>query len=131
MADVNRGNRPLSPHLQVYRLPMSATTSIFIRITGVGLALSFALIVCWLFAAATGPKAFAHVSGLLTSWFGVAILICSLWGLFYHLLGGLRHLVFDLGYGLSIKSANLMGWIMVVGSFVLTLLTLLALGVFA
>lgn len=124
MSDMKRGNRPLSPHLTIYRPQMSSITSIFVRITGVGLTLGFLLIVWWLLAAATGPGYFAFVDGLLTSWLGVLIMVASLWALWYHALGGVRHLIWDMGYGFELKTADMMGYVMIGGSFILTLLTL-------
>ncbi|MEE8454346.1 MAG: succinate dehydrogenase, cytochrome b556 subunit, partial [Limibaculum sp.] len=73
MADVNRGKRPLSPHLQIYRPQLTMVLSIFHRMTGVGLALGAVLVVWWLIAAATGPEYFATVDGLLTSWVGLLV----------------------------------------------------------
>ena len=70
MADLNRGNRPLSPHLQIYRPQLTSVLSIFHRMTGVGLTLGVVLLVWWLIAAATSPEYFAVVDGLLTSWLG-------------------------------------------------------------
>lgn len=127
MSDMNRGNRPLSPHLTIYRPQMSSITSIFVRLTGIGLTLGFLLIVWWLLAAATGPGYFAFVDGLLTSWLGILVMVVSLWALWYHFLGGVRHLIWDMGYGFEIKTADMMGYVMIGGSFVLTLLTLVIL----
>lgn len=124
MADVNRGKRPLSPHLTIYRPQISSMSSIFIRITGVGLLVSFIMIVVWIGAAAVSEECFAKVNAFVTSWFGQLILIASLWGLWYHFLGGIRHLVFDLGYGFDLKTADMMGWVMIIGSFIMTALTL-------
>ena len=73
MADVNRGNRPLSPHLQVYRLPLVSNISIITRITGVGLIVGLTLIVWWFVAGAYSPEYFASADWLLSSWFGTLI----------------------------------------------------------
>lgn len=127
MSDMNRANRPLSPHLTIYRPQMSSMTSIFVRLTGIGLALGFVLIVWWLLAAASGPDYFATVNNCLTSWVGQLILIPSLWALWYHMLGGIRHLIWDLGYGFDVNTADMMGYVMIGGSFVLTILTLIIL----
>jgi succinate dehydrogenase / fumarate reductase cytochrome b subunit len=127
MSEMNRGNRPLSPHLTIYRPQMSSITSIFVRLTGIGLTLGFVLVIWWLLAAATGPGYFAFVDGLLTSWLGILIWVLSLWALWYHFLGGVRHLIWDMGYGFEIKTADMMGYVMIGGSFVLTLLTLVIL----
>lgn len=124
MADVNRGNRPLSPHLQVYRLPVTAVTSILTRVTGHAMLAGILLLTWWLAAAAAGPDAFACADGVLRSWFGFLVMAGSLWSLWYHFLAGIRHMIYDSGNGLDIKSANLMSWIVVFGSVALTLLCL-------
>ena len=125
MADVNRGNRPLSPHLQIYRPQMTSISSIFTRITGNALLVSALLVVWWFLAAATSPEAFARADGVITSWFGVIVMTLSLWALWYHSLAGLRHLIWDTGRGLDIETAEKMGWAIFGGSAVLTVLTLL------
>jgi succinate dehydrogenase / fumarate reductase cytochrome b subunit len=122
MADVNPGNRPLSPHLQIYRPQISSVLSILHRITGVGLALGAVLVVWWLLAAATGPEYFATVDGLLTSWIGHLVLLGVTWALAYHLLNGIRHLFWDMGYGFEIETVDKTGWAVVIGSAVLTVL---------
>jgi succinate dehydrogenase / fumarate reductase cytochrome b subunit len=125
MADVNRGNRPLSPHLQIYRPQLTSVTSIFVRITGNALIVAALLVVWWFLAAATGPEAFATADAVLRSWFGDLVLFLSLWALWYHMLGGIRHLVWDSGRGLDLDSSYLMGYIMIGGSVALTILTVL------
>ena len=125
MADVNRGNRPLSPHLSIYRMAITMLVSILNRITGAGMALAAILIVWWLMASASGADYFATVDGFLTSWFGLLILVGSLWALWFHFLGGLRHLFMDFGLGYEIKTVNMTGWIVAVGSVVLTILSLI------
>lgn len=125
MADVNRGNRPLSPHLTIYRPQMTTISSIFTRITGNALLVAALLVVWWFLAAATSPEAFARADGVITSWFGTLVMVLSLWALWYHSLAGLRHLVWDTGRGLDIETAEKMGWGVFGGSAVLTILTLL------
>ena len=127
MADVNRGNRPLSPHLQIYRWQIPILTSILTRITGNALIISAIICVWWLLAAASGPKYYGLVNGIITSWFGDLVLALSALGLWYHLLAGLRHLWFDSGRGLDIPTAEKLGIACLVGSVVLTLLTILVL----
>jgi len=122
MSDVNRGDRPLSPHLTIYRPQITSALSIFHRLTGVALTLGMALAVWWLLAAATSPEYFAMVDGLLTSWFGLLILLCSTWALAYHLLNGARHLIWDMGYGLDLKDVTRSGYAVLAGSGALTLL---------
>lgn len=127
MADVNRGNRPLSPHLTIYRVQWTSTTSILTRITGNALILAALLFVWWLIAAATGPQAFARADHVITSWFGRIVMVLSLWALWYHSLAGIRHLIWDSGRMLDIARAELAGKVIVGGSFVLTILTVLIL----
>ncbi len=127
MADDTPGNRPLSPHLEVYRLEINMVTSIVNRITGVGMALAALLIVWWLIAAASSASYYAFVDGLLTSWIGLIVLVGSLWALWFHFLAGLRHIWMDFGYGYEIETVNMSGWVLVVGSVVLTALSLLIL----
>ena len=125
MADVNRGNRPLSPHLQIYRKQLNSATSILNRITGIAMLGSALLIVWWLLAAATGKAYFDLVDGLMTSMLGDVMMTLSVLGLWYHTLGGLRHLIWDTGRGLELETADRMGWAMIVGAVVLTILTLI------
>ena len=127
MADVNRGNRPLSPHLQVYRIQMTSVSSIFIRITGNALIVASLLIVWWLLAAATSESYFALVDAVIRSWFGKLVMLGSIWAVWYHLLGGLRHLYYDSGRGLDIPTAEKLGWGMFIGSALLTVITILVL----
>jgi len=125
MADVNRGNRPLSPHLQIYRKQLNSATSILNRITGIAMLGSALLIVWWLLAAATGKAYFDLVDGLMTSLLGDVVMTLSVLGLWYHTLGGLRHLIWDTGSGLELEAADRMGWAMIAGAVVLTILTLI------
>lgn len=125
MADVNRGNRPLSPHLQVYRLPLSAITSILTRITGHALVVGIVLIVWWLVAAVSSAGAFARADWVMRSWLGFIILTGSMWALWYHLLAGLRHLFYDAGHGLEIEQAEKSSVAILAGSVVLAVLTLI------
>ena len=125
MADVNRGNRPLSPHLTIYRPQMTSISSIFVRITGNALLAATLLLIAWLLAASTSAVAFDWVQCVITSWFGDLVLLLSLWALWYHTLGGLRHLIWDTGRGLELKTAERMGWMVIMGSLLLTALTVI------
>ena len=125
MADVNRGERPLSPHLTIYRPQLTSVTSILTRITGTGLLLGALLVVWWFLAAATSPAYFAVADGVITSWFGDLVMTLSLWALWYHALAGLRHLYWDTGRGLEVETAEKMGIAIIVLSVVLTILTLI------
>ncbi|MFN3143827.1 MAG: succinate dehydrogenase, cytochrome b556 subunit [Paracoccaceae bacterium] len=123
MADVNRGNRPLSPHLQIYRMPLTAITSILTRITGNALIVGALLIVWWLLAASSSPEYFAIADGVITSWFGDLVMTLSVLALWYHTLAGVRHLIWDTGRGLDLPTAEKLGWACLIGSVVLTVLT--------
>ena len=125
MADVNRGNRPLSPHLQVYRLPLAAVTSILTRITGHALVAGIVLIVWWLVAAVTGPGAFAVADWVVRSWLGFIVLAGSACALWYHTLAGIRHLFYDAGHGLEIGQAERSSKLIIAGSVVLTLISII------
>ncbi|MBK1673800.1 succinate dehydrogenase, cytochrome b556 subunit [Ectothiorhodospira shaposhnikovii] len=115
-------NRPLSPHLQVYRPQMTSVLSILHRITGVILSIASLILVYWLAALAAGPEAFARVESLLHGWIGIAILIPVTLALFYHLCTGIRHLVWDAGIALTIKGVYVTGWIALATTLLLTLI---------
>lgn len=118
-AAVNRGNRPLSPHLQVYRLPLSGIMSIVHRITGVGNAIGAVLVAWWFIAAATGRDSFGFIDGLLTSWIGHLMLLGFAFSLTYHLCNGVRHLIWDIGYGFEIEEIKLSGLVVLAAAAVL------------
>ncbi len=111
-------DRPLSPHLQVYRLPLTALLSITHRLTGVGLALGAVGLVAWLAAAATGPAWFATVSAAMGSLVGRVVLFGFTWALFYHLSNGIRHLFWDAGFGFELGHARLSGLVVLAVSLV-------------
>jgi succinate dehydrogenase / fumarate reductase, cytochrome b subunit len=125
MAEAKRVERPLSPHLQIYRPQLTAITSILTRITGNGLIVATILAVWWLLAAATSPEYFAVANAVVTSWFGDLVFTASLWAIWYHYLAGLRHLYFDAGKGLDIPTAEKLGWACIGGSVVLTIITII------
>lgn len=125
MADVNRGNRPLSPHLQVYRLPVAAVASIMTRITGHALVAGLLLLVWWLVAAVSGPRAFAAADWVVRSWVGFIVLTGSAWALWFHTLSGIRHLFYDAGMGLMVDDARRASWAIIIGSVVLTMISLI------
>jgi len=124
MAESTEVERPLSPHLQIYRPQMTSISSILTRITGNALIVAAFLIVWWLLAAATSESYFATADAVLTSWFGDLVMTLSLWAVWYHYLAGLRHLYFDAGKGLEIETAERLGWACIIGSVVLTVITL-------
>lgn len=124
MADVNRGKRPLSPHLTIYRPQLTSITSILTRITGNALVLGALLIVWWLLAAAMSVEAFAVADWAITSIWGKVIMQGSIWALWYHTLAGVRHLIWDNAVGLDLEVAYILGWTVVIGSAVMTIVTI-------
>ena len=122
MADVNRGNRPLSPHLTIYRPQLTSMSSIMVRITGIAALGVALLVVWWLLAAATSESAFAFIDGLMRSWLGDLVMLGAAWAIFYHMLGRLRHVVWDFGYCLEVETSEKLGIGMFMGATVLTVL---------
>lgn len=116
-------NRPLSPHLQIYRLPLVALMSISHRITGVALAAGTLLLALWLGAAAYGPDSFDLVSDLLGSWLGMLILFGFSVAFNYHLCNGLRHLVWDAGRGFALTTVKTSNRLVLAGTVLLTAAT--------
>jgi succinate dehydrogenase / fumarate reductase cytochrome b subunit len=114
-------DRPLSPHIQIYRWQLTSVLSILHRATGVGLSAGTILLVWWLVAAASGPDSYEGVQEFLGSWLGLLLLFLWTWSLFYHLCNGIRHLVWDSGHALDLKSTYLGGWVVVGATAALTL----------
>jgi len=127
MADVNRGNRPLSPHLMIYRPQWTSISSIFVRITGNALIVGALLAVWWFAALAAGPDAYARANGFITSWLGDLIMLGSVACIWYHTLGGVRHLIWDSGHMLDVEKSELFAQAMVVGTVLLTIFTIIVL----
>lgn len=122
MADVNRGNRPLSPHLTIYRPQLTSMSSILVRITGIGLLGMSIFVIWWLIAASTSETAFLFIDGLMRSFVGDLILLAATWGFFYHMLGRLRHVLWDFGYCLDVSVSEKLALGMFALATVLTLL---------
>ena len=120
------GNRPLSPHLQVYRPQITSVLSILHRLTGVVLAIGGVLLTYWLVSAAYGPAAFARAQAFLGSWFGQLILLGFTFSLFYHLCNGIRHLAWDIGWGFELPKLRASGIAVVVVSLGLTVISWIA-----
>jgi succinate dehydrogenase / fumarate reductase cytochrome b subunit len=114
--------RPLSPHLQVYKLIPTMAMSIVHRITGAALYFGTILVAWWLIAAASGPDYFAFVNGFFGSWFGILVMFGYTWVLIHHMLGGLRHFAWDMGHLFEKHTATKLAWATIIGSAVLTLL---------
>jgi len=114
--------RPLSPHLQIYRPMLTMMMSIFHRITGSALYVGTLLFAWWLIAAAMGPEAFATASAFFDSLIGRLVLFFYTWALLHHMLGGLRHLVWDTIHGLQIPTVEFTARAAIIGSLSLTIL---------
>ena len=119
-------DRPLSPHLQVYRPQLTSVLSISHRATGVALAVGALVLVWWLLAAAIGPSAYATMQGFVGSWLGMLLLVGWTYSLFFHLCNGVRHLAWDTGYGLDLPTTYATGWAVVAVSAGLTVIAVIA-----
>lgn len=123
MADAKTpAERPLSPHLQIYKPMLTMMMSIFHRVTGAALYFGTVLLAWWLIAAATGPDYFEFVNNLFGSFIGRLVLFGYSWALFHHMLGGMRHLVWDTGRGFELPTIEYMAWVTLIGSLSLTVI---------
>lgn len=118
----SQAERPLSPHLQIYRPMLTMMMSIAHRVSGAANAVGFLLLTWWLVAIASGPEAYAIVSQFLGSIAGRTLLFLFSWGLIHHMLGGIRHLIWDTGHGLDKTSIEVFAWATIIGSITLTAL---------
>jgi len=119
---MNDSKNPLSPHLQIYRWHISSLLSITHRISGVINLLALVLIFFWLVVLSLGENNYELFLLIINSFFGKFILIGFTWSMTFHLLSGVRHLIWDLGYGFEIKTANISGMIVIISSLVLTII---------
>jgi len=115
--------RPMSPHLQVYKLPITAKLSILHRGTGGALFLGLILMIAALASAASGPESWASMHSFLSGFFGQLIIFGFTFALYYHACNGVRHLFWDIGKGLDLENARKSGIAVLIASVVLTLLT--------
>lgn len=114
-------DRPLSPHLSVYKWGPHMLVSILHRVTGAGLAtVGAAALVWWLVAAASGEEAYESFAGVATSWVGIIVAVGLSWAFFQHLLSGLRHLVMDIGAGFEIQRNKFWATMTLAGALLLT-----------
>jgi succinate dehydrogenase / fumarate reductase cytochrome b subunit len=120
MAAPRQIERPLSPHLQIYRFTITMAMSILHRITGFGLYAGTALLAWWLIAAASGPEAYAVFMGVAGSWIGQLVLFGFTWALIHHLLSGIRYLFWDAILAFDLKTADFISWAALIGGLVLT-----------
>jgi len=119
---MEKSQRPLSPHLQIYRPQLTSVLSITHRATGVALVIGTLVLVYWLLAVAAGAEAYASAQHLLGSWFGRIVLLGFSFALFFHLCNGVRHLFWDAGLGFELKTAYASGTAVVIVSVVMTVL---------
>ncbi|MCB1379635.1 MAG: succinate dehydrogenase, cytochrome b556 subunit [Alphaproteobacteria bacterium] len=122
MAETKPVARPLSPHLQIYRPMLTMMMSIVHRVTGGALYFGIILLVWWFSAAATSDGYFDMVQGFFGHWFGRIVLLGFTWTLVHHMLGGLRHLLWDTGHGFDLKKVEFLARANLVGSIAITLL---------
>ena len=113
--------RPLSPHLSIYRPLINMVMSILHRLTGMSLYFGTLLLAAWLIAAAMGESQFDFVNALFGHPIGKLVLFGYTWALAHHMLGGMRHLIWDTGRGFQIWQVNTLSWLTIVGSIALTL----------
>lgn len=116
-----KSERPLSPHLQIYKPIPTMMMSIVHRITGGALYVGTILVAWWLIAAASGPDYFEWVNGFFGSWLGILILFGYTWALIHHMLGGLRHFAWDLGHLFDKHTSTKLAYATIIGSAALTL----------
>ena len=119
---MNDSKNPLSPHLQIYRWHISSLLSITHRISGVINLLALILIFFWLLVLSFSENNYELFLLIINSFVGKFILIGFVWSMSFHLLSGIRHLAWDLGYGFEIKTANISGIIVIIFSLVLTII---------
>src|SRR5215475_13723619 len=117
-----QSQRPLSPHLQIYRPQLTSVLSISHRAAGVALAVGTLMLVYWVVAAASGPRPYATAQAFMRSWLGMLLLFGWSVALFYHLANGIRHLFWDAGYGFELKAAYASGYAVLIATAALTVI---------
>jgi succinate dehydrogenase / fumarate reductase cytochrome b subunit len=123
---MTQAERPLSPHLQIYKWQLTSVMSIVHRMTGLALSVGTIFLVWWLVAAASGEQAFAAAQWFFGSWVGLIFLLGWCFCFFYHLSNGIRHLVWDAGYGYELPNAYRSGYAVIAVAIVLTLVAFVA-----
>lgn len=117
-------NRPLSPHLQIYKPQLTSVLSITHRGTGIFLTAGAFFLTCWLFAIASGPEQFDNLQAHITSWYGQCLVYAFIFSVYFHLCNGIRHLFWDIGLGLEIETTYKTGYVVIAVTIILTLITL-------
>ena len=115
----NQG-RPLSPHISIYRWPITMVLSILHRATGIAMSLGLIVLAAWLFDAASGPEAYGVFESVMGSPIGMLLLVGWSLAFFYHLCNGARHLIWDTGRGMEIGAANRSSWLVLISTVILT-----------
>lgn len=115
--------RPLSPHLQIYRPQITSVLSILHRMTGFGLVISLCFFIAWLICLSISDSVYTDFVQFMSSWFGQVVIFFSLFAFYYHLSNGIRHLVWDFGYGYDLPTAYKTGWLVVIIAVIATLAT--------
>lgn len=121
MPRTSPAQRPLSPHLQIYKPTVTMVMSVLHRVTGAALFFGTLLVVALLVALAAGKDAYGTVQGIYGSWFGKLVLFGYSWALFHHMLGGIRHLIWDTGAMFDRKGRSTLAWGTIIGSLTMTL----------
>ena len=124
MTSPTKVERPLSPHLSIYKPQLTSVLSILHRITGIALIFSLFLVIFWFVTLSLGTTQFDFTKKLFDTIFIRAILSASVWALWYHTCTGIRHLIWDFGYGLEVESITSSSLIILTSSSILTLVTL-------
>ena len=114
-------NRPLSPHVGIYKWQVSNTLSILHRATGIFLSLGSLALVAWIVATALGQSSYDTVLSILSSPLGLLVLFGQSFAFFYHLANGIRHLVWDAGYGFDKQGSQKSGWVAFIASLLVTI----------
>lgn len=120
MSHTSENKRPLSPHIQVYKPQLTSVMSIMHRLTGVALFFGCFMITCWLMGIANNGPQFQNFHQFMSGWVGRILLFGWSFALIYHLLNGMRHLIWDSGKCLDLKSTYRTGWAVIIGSVVIT-----------
>ena len=115
--------RPLSPHLMIYKPQLTSVLSITHRGTGVFLSIGSLFLSCWLLSIANGPESYSSLQNYISAWYGQILLWAWVFSLYFHLCNGIRHLFWDIGLGLEIKTTYTSGYAVVVITFLLTAAT--------
>lgn len=105
--------RPLSPHLQIYKPQITSVLSILHRLTGIFLSFAAISFVVWVWALAMSPSCYEWMTGQLSAWYGKLLMLALFFSFFYHLANGVRHLIWDMGYGFELRQVTFGGWVVV------------------